>query len=60
MQMIVEIVRKDPGIHIERIQVTMALMTGLTKKRVSEYVMELVDGGLMSEEDTGFRLTEKR
>jgi len=54
LQMIVEIVRRKPGIRITKIQVLMAMRTGLTKKRVSEYVRELVDGELLLEDNGRF------
>jgi len=57
--MIVELVRKEPGARIERIQVLMAMRTGLTPSRVSEYVRELVSGGLLAEVDGGFEVVRK-
>jgi len=60
LRMIVELVRKEPGIRIARIQVLMAMRTGLTAARVSEYVQELVRGGLLAEVDGGFEVAKKR
>ena len=54
--MIVEMVRRKPGIRITRIQVLMAMRTGLTKKRVSVYVKELVEGGLLIIDNGGFQV----
>jgi len=56
LQMIVEMVRRDPRIRITKIQVLMAMRTGLTKKRVSEYVRELVDGELLIEDNGHFKV----
>ncbi len=56
LQMIVEMVRNDPSIRITRIQVLMAMRTGLTKKRVSEYVKELVEGELLIEDNGHFKV----
>lgn len=60
LQMIVEIVRREPGVRIARIQIMMAMRTGLTKRRVSEYVKELVEGELLIEEEGQFRVAERR
>jgi hypothetical protein len=57
--MIVELVRKEPGARIERIQVLMAMRTGLTPSRVSEYVQELVRGGLLVGVDGGFEVVKR-
>jgi len=54
--MIVEMVRRDPSIRIAKIQVLMAMRTGLTKKRISEYVRELVEGGLLIENNGNFKV----
>lgn len=51
--MIIEVVRRAPGIRVNKIQVLMAMRTGLTKRRVSEYVKELVEGGLLLVDDNG-------
>ena len=56
LQMIVEIVRRDPRIRISKIQILMAMRTGLTKKRVSVYVKELVDGELLIEDNGHFKV----
>lgn len=58
--MIVEMVRREPGIRITKIQVQMAMRTGLTKKRVSEYVKELVEGELLVEEEGHFKVARKQ
>jgi len=60
LQMIVELVRKEPGIRISRIQILMAMRTGLTAARVSEYVQELVRGGLLVGVDGRFEVAKKR
>ncbi|HUW46795.1 MAG TPA: hypothetical protein VMW50_13480 [Dehalococcoidia bacterium] len=60
LQMIVEMVRREPGIRITKIQVQMAMRTGLTKKRVSEYVKELVEGELLVEEEGHFKVARKQ
>jgi len=54
--MIVEMVRRDPSIRIAKIQVLMAMRTGLTKKRVSEYVRELVEGEFLIENNGQFKV----
>jgi len=54
--MIVEMVRRDPSIRIAKIQVLMAMRTGLTKKRISEYVRELVEGELLIENNGQFKV----
>lgn len=56
LQMIVEMIRREPGIRIAKIQVLMAMRTGLTKKRVSEYVKELVEGELLIEDNGHFKV----
>jgi len=56
LQMIIEMVRRDPRIRITKIQVLMAMRTGLTKKRVSEYVKELVEGELLIEDNGHFKV----
>ena len=56
LQMIIEMVRRDPSICITKIQVLIAMRTGLTKKRVSEYVRELVDGELLLEDNGRFKV----
>ena len=53
LMMIVEIIRREPGIRIKKIQLIMAMRTGLTNKRVSEYVKELVDGEHLLADDNG-------
>ncbi|GAH97856.1 unnamed protein product [marine sediment metagenome] len=53
LQMIVEIVRREPGIRVGKIRILMAMRTGLTKKRVSEYVKELLEGGLLLVDEVG-------
>ena len=53
LMMIIEMVRRNPGIRIKKIQVLMAMRTGLTKKRVSEYVKELVEGECLLADDNG-------
>ena len=58
--MIVAIVRKEPGIRVARIQILMAMRTGLTKRRVGQYVRELVEGELLVEEEGRFRVAERR
>jgi len=60
LQMILELVRKEPGARIERIQVLMAMRTGLTAARVSEYVRELVSGELLAEVDGWFEVVKKK
>ena len=60
LQMIVEFVRREPGTRIERIQVFMAMRTGLTAARVSKYVRELVSGELLAEVDGRFEVVKKR
>jgi predicted transcriptional regulator len=60
LQMIVELVRKEPGARIERIQILIAMRTGLTPSRVSEYVRELISGELLAEVDCGFEVVKKR
>jgi predicted transcriptional regulator len=59
LQMIVELVRKEPGARIERIQMLMAMRTGLTPSRVSEYVRELIRGGLLVEADGRFEAVKR-
>ncbi len=54
--MIVEMVRRDPRIRLTKIQVLMAMRTGLTRKRVSEYVRELVEGELLIEDNGRFKV----
>jgi len=54
--MIVEMVRRDPSIRITKIQVKMAMRTGLTKKRISEYVRELVEGEFLIENNGQFKV----
>lgn len=56
LQMIIEIVRRNPGIRITKLQVDMAMRTGLTKKRVSEYVKELVEGERLIEDHGHFKV----
>jgi len=56
LQMIIEMVRRDPSIRITKIQVLMAMRTGLTKKRVSEYVRELVEGEFLIENNGQFKV----
>ncbi len=58
--MIVAIVRKEPGIRIARIQILMAMRTGLTKRRVAQYVRELVEGEFLVEEGGRLRVAERR
>ena len=60
MNMVLEFIRQNPGIRIEEIQITIALRTGLTKKRVGQYVQELAEGGRVKMEGTGFKVAEKR
>ena len=60
LQMIVEMARREPSIRIAKIQVQMAMRTGLTKKRISEYVRELVEGELLIEEEDHFKVARKR
>jgi len=60
LQMIIEIVRKEPGVRIGRIQAFMAMRTGLTAARVSEYTRELVSGELLAEVDGRFEVVKKR
>ena len=54
--MIVEMVRRDPSIRIAKIQILMAMKTGLTRKRVSQYVKELVEGELLIENNGHFKV----
>jgi len=56
LQMIVEMVRRDPSIRIAKIQILMAMKTGLTRKRVSQYVKELVEGELLIENNGHFKV----
>ena len=58
--MIIAIIRKEPGIRITKIQILMAMRTGLTKKRVAQYVRELVEGGFLIADGFGFRVAERR
>jgi len=58
--MIVAIVKKEPGIRIAKIQIIMAMRTGLTKKRIAQYVRELVEGELLITDGGGFRVAERR
>ena len=58
--MVLELIRQNPGIRIDEIQITIALRTGLTKKRVGQYVQELAEGGLLKVEGCGFKVAEKR
>ena len=58
--MIVAIVKKEPSIRIARIQILMAMRTGLTERRVSQYVRELVAGEFLIEEEGRFRVAERR
>jgi len=60
LQMIVAIVRKEPNIGIARIQILMAMRTGLTKKRIAQYVRELVEGGFLVTDGGGFRVADRR
>lgn len=60
LQMIIEMARREPGIRITKIQVLMAMRTGLTKKRISQYVRELVEGELLLEDDGHFKVARKR
>lgn len=57
---IVEMVRKDPGISIDRIQAEMAWREGLSPRRVSEYVETLVKVGQLMEDGQGFKATGKK
>lgn len=57
---IVEMVRKDPGITIDRIQAEMAWREGLSPRRVSEYVATLVMVGQLKEDEQGFSATGKK
>ena len=54
--MIVEMIRREPGIRITKLQVLMAMKTGLTKKRISQYVKELVEGELLIEDKGHFKV----
>ena len=58
--MIVAIVKKEPGIRIAKIQIIMAMRTGLTKKRIAQYVRELVEGELIVTDGGGFRVADLR
>jgi len=58
--MIVAIVKKEPGIRIAKIQILMAMRTGLTKKRIAQYVRELVEGELIVTDGGGFRVADLR
>jgi len=58
--MIVAIVKKEPGIRIAKIQILMAMRTGLTKKRIAQYVRELVEGELIVTDGGGFRVSDRR
>ena len=58
--MIVAIVKKEPSIRIARIQILMAMRTGLTERRVAQYVQELVEGEFLVEEGGRFRVAERR
>jgi len=60
MMMIVEMVRKTPGITISDIQTEMGWREGLTPRKVSEYVEILVQVGQIREEDQGFSVAERR
>jgi len=60
LQMIVAIVKNEPSIRIARIQILMAMRTGLTEKRVAQYVRELVEGEFLVEEGGRFRVAERR
>lgn len=60
LQMIVEMIRIEPGIRIEKIQIQVALRTGLTKRRVSQYVRELVEGEVIVEEEGRFKVASRR
>jgi predicted transcriptional regulator len=60
MMMIVEMVRKEPGITIDRIRAEMAWRQGLSPRRVSEYVETLVQVGQIREDGQGFSVAEKR
>ena len=60
IQMTLDVIRKQPGIHIGKIQIRMALKTGLTEKRVAQYVKQLVRGGVVVvDKNGGFRLADK-
>jgi len=58
--MIVAIVKKEPSIRIARIQILMAMRTGLTERRVAQYVQELVEGEFLVEEGGRFRVADRR
>jgi len=60
LQMIVAIVKKEPSIRIARIQILMAMRTGLTERRVAQYVQELVEGEFLVEEGGRFRVADRR
>jgi len=57
---ILELVRKDPGISIDRIQAEMAWREGLSPRRVSEYVETLVKVGQLKDDGQGFSVTGKK
>lgn len=60
LRKIVELVRRDPGVTIDRIQAEMAWQEGLSPGKVSEYVETLVQVGQLKEEEKGFSVTGKK
>lgn len=56
--MIVELVRKEPNIFMDRIESVIAWKTGLTSRKISEYVKILVRAGQLEENKGRFRIPE--
>ena len=59
MMMILEFVRSNPGASVDRIQREIAWRTGLTPKRISHYIMELVELKRLRAEGQGFKVADR-
>lgn len=60
MRMILNLVRRNPGIPIDRIQRAIAWRTGLTPNTVAGYVKELVEVGQLEMAGIGFKACQQR
>lgn len=58
--MILEMIRKEPGITIGRLQALVGFQIGLNPKTTGRYVEELVIVGRVEMVDQGFRVIGKR
>ena len=59
INMILELIRKEPGIGLKKLQAIMGVKVGLNPRRVSQYLEQLSIAGEIEEREGGFYIRKR-